>query len=56
MALAVSPPAPREVPRRFLDFIREPLVPVPDDRALARARVYEDEGYLISRALDDLGA
>src|SRR5205085_2059738 len=34
----------------------EPLVPVPDDGALASARVYEDEGDLVARALYDLRA
>src|SRR5947209_2415486 len=49
-------PARGEVTWRFLLSVCEALVPVPDDRALARARVNDDEGDLVARALDDFGS
>src|SRR3712207_7257309 len=45
-------PARREAARRLRRRVAEPVVAVPDDRALARARVDEDEGDLVARALD----
>ena len=39
---------------RVFVAVGEPLVPVPDDRALAGARVDDDEGDLIARPFNHL--
>ncbi len=41
--------------RCFFRLVGEPFVAIPDDRALAAARVDGDERDLVGRAFDDLG-